>query len=92
MILDDPESISAMNVKYIPVKFKTNGEVDKRYEDKLYSYSEWENISDTIEKSVLSVADKMKRGEIPATSIIDGAKETPCEYCKFKAFCRNMKI
>ena len=92
MLLDDPESLSAMNVKYMPVKFKNDGTPDKRSADKLYTAEGWETLCQKLSNTVTSIAEKMKRGEISAVSVIDQAKETPCEYCKFKAFCRNVKI
>ncbi len=92
MLLDDSDSLAAMNMKYIPVKFKKDGTPDKRSQDKLYSIDEWDNLCNTLSESVTQIAEKMKRGEIPAASVIDSAKETPCEYCKFKAFCRNIRI
>ena len=92
MILDDPDSISAMNAHYVPVKFKKDGTPDARTKDRLYSYDEWESLCDKMSSVIGNVAKRMRSGDIQATPMVKPRGETPCEYCKFKPICRNAKI
>ncbi len=92
MILDDPDSISAMNARYVPVKFKKDGTPDARTRDRLYSYDEWESLCDKMSGVIGEVSKRMRGGDIQATPMVKPRGETPCEYCKFKPICRNAKI
>lgn len=97
MILSEAEAVNAMNSKYIPVRFKKS---DDPYEllpysadeKKLYTRDGWQTLSEKVGEVVTGIADDMISGKIYAKSSIDAAKKTPCEYCKFTAFCRNVKI
>lgn len=86
MILDDAESIYAMNTSYIPVKFKKDGSPDSRYEKYLYSYDGWNELTQKISDKVSEISTDIKSGNISASK--DSA---PCSYCKFKPICRSSK-
>ncbi len=88
MILDEPESIAAMNPAYIPIKFKKNGETDTRYAKFLYSREGWDEITEKISAKVGEISDNIKSGDISAAKDKNNA---PCEYCKFKPICRSSK-
>ena len=92
MLLNDATSIAAMNAQYIPVKFKKDGNPDKRSEEKLYSYAGWDSLCERMNKVVGDISQRMKKGDITATPMVKKKGETPCEYCKFKPICRNAKI
>ncbi len=90
MLLNDTESISAMNPAYIPVKFKDGKEPDRYSADKLYTESGWEQLSKTISDSVEKICNDMTDGIIDAApKVKKGDKFTPCTWCKFKAICRS---
>ncbi len=86
MILDDPESIAAMNLDYIPVKFTKSGAPDARSAKFLYTLEGWDKLNNTISDKVCEISDKIKSGEIPLT---DKTKDSPCDYCSFKVICRK---
>ena len=86
MILDDEVSISAMNKKYIPVKYKNSGEPDANTKNNLYTHEGWESLNRKICDSVLEISSRMRNGEINATT---KKSDTPCEWCKFKTVCRK---
>ena len=86
MLLDDEISLSAMNKKYVPVKFKKDGTPDARSEKLLYSYDGWGELNGKISEKVREISSEMKRGNISLTS---KKSDTPCDYCKFKPVCRR---
>lgn len=86
MILDDAESISAMNKDYIPVRFKKDGTPDSRSEKFLYTREGWGELSEKISDKVLDISKRMRDGDITLTQ---NDKKSPCEYCKFKPVCRK---
>jgi ATP-dependent helicase/nuclease subunit B len=92
MILNDNEVIGATGEKYLPVKFTKSGEVDKRYAKYLYTPEDWNEISDRIDGVVGRIGHMISSGYIKSTSGKDKQKKSPCEWCKFKAFCRNIKL
>ena len=86
MLLNDSESISAMNKDYIPVKFTKSGAPDSRSEKFLYTREGWEELGEKISNKVCEISDKIKSGEI---SLTDKTKDSPCDFCSFKAVCRK---
>ena len=86
MILDDPESISAMNKDYIPVKFTKNGLPDSRSAKYLYTREGWDELGDIISNKVSEISDSIKSGDI---SLSAKTKDSPCDYCSFKMICRR---
>ena len=89
MILDDPDVISAMTLKYTPVYSKrTPDKIPDSKKKFLYTEEGWNQIMDTVEGAVSKVADGIRKGEIPATPKEQKGK-SPCEYCEFKPICRR---
>ena len=90
MVLDENESLSAMNPDYIPIRFKKNGEPVASARKYLYTQDGWKTINQTIETSVKNICKKMISGNIDAIPLKkNNGKSDICEYCKFKAVCRN---
>jgi ATP-dependent helicase/nuclease subunit B len=94
MILDDKDSISAMNDAFIPVKFKvTDGTPYASTKNRLYTEEGWKKISKTIDDAVKDIAERMTSGDISALSNhMRKGKNNPCEWCGFKAICRNPNL
>ena len=86
MLLDDKVSLEAMNKDFIPVKFKSGGEPDSRYQKYLYSYDGWRELDEKISDKVCEVAEKMKSGDISTTN---QKHNPPCDFCQFKPICRK---
>ena len=86
MLLNDNESISAMNSEYIPIKFTKKGEIDARYKKYAYTPEEWNEINEKISNKILEISGAMKSGEISPTAKENSAA---CEWCKFKSVCRK---
>ncbi len=86
MLLDDEESIGAMNKDFIPIKFKKDGFPDVRSQKYLYSYEGWGELNKKISDKVREISSAMKSGDISTTS---KKSDTPCDFCKFKPVCRK---
>ncbi len=84
MTLEGEENEALMGEDYIPG-------MTKRDKEK-YRYSEegFEKIMETVEDSVLNIAEKIRSGKAAAEPNLDG-KYSPCEWCEFKPVCRNVK-
>ena len=91
MLLDDDDSLYAMNTDYLPIKKDKNGAL-KKDEKKLYSLEGWDRINEVLEGAVKDVCKKMTSGEISALPLKRGGKGELCKYCDFKPFCRNAKV
>ncbi len=91
MILDDSDIYLAMGKEYIPIKLTKSG-VDKRSEPYLYTRERWEEISREIEDVVGKIGHRISRGDIRSATGKDKKKKSPCEWCSYKAFCRNIKL
>lgn len=90
MVLDDGDSLAAMNPNYIPIRFKKDGDVDSRTKKYLYTENGWDRINEAIETSVKAICDRMISGSIDAIPLAkNNGRSDVCEYCKFKAICRN---
>lgn len=91
MILDDPDAIDAMTLKYTPVYSKrTPDKIADTKRKYLYDEQGWSQIMDTVEDSVRRVADGIRSGHMDATPKEHKGK-TPCEYCSFKPVCRTFE-
>jgi ATP-dependent helicase/nuclease subunit B len=94
MMLDDEGIISAMGLKYTPLySEKKPNEIASAKRKFLYDEDSWNQITDDIERVVREVAGKMRSGDISAVPKLQskGAQKTPCEYCPYKAVCRNVR-
>ena len=90
MLLDDSDSISAMNASYIPIKFKVDGTPDAYSKAKLYTAVGWSEINRTIERIVTDECTKMVFGDISATPLKEKrGNASVCKYCDYKPICRN---
>ncbi len=92
MLLDETESIEAMNPAFIPIKYKKDGTPDKSSQDKLYSISQWGELSETLENSVRRICDSVLSGDVSALPLKRGGESSTCQYCRFKAVCRNSSV
>jgi ATP-dependent helicase/DNAse subunit B len=92
MILDDPESISAMTLRYTPVYSSSYpDEIRDNKRELLYSEDGWQQLMERVEGAVISTADGIRIGRMsasPKEPKTSGAK-SPCEYCEFKPICRK---
>lgn len=90
MILNDPENISAMTLKYTPVYSKrTPDKIPDAKQKFLYTEDGWNEIMQTVESAVGRVADGIKKGEIPAAPKEEKGK-SPCDFCDFRPICRRV--
>ena len=90
MLLNDSTSIGAMNGKFIPVKFKADGDPDYYSKPKLYTAERWRGITETINRIVNEQCTKMVLGDICAKPLREKrGKSSVCKWCEFKPICRN---
>jgi ATP-dependent helicase/nuclease subunit B len=85
MVLNDAESLNAMNPDYLPVKFKKDGDIDSRYKKFAYTPYEWDELNERISNKMLEISGRMRSGEISPTK----EKGALCEWCKYKSVCRK---
>lgn len=89
MLLDDPDVISAMTLKYTPLYSKrTPDKIPDAKRKFLYNNEGWGEIMKTVESSVCSVADGIRGGEMDANPKEQKGKSS-CEYCPYKPICRR---
>ncbi len=86
MILDDNESIAAMNKNYIPVKYTKSGAPTAASQKNLYSEDDWAALNDRIKARILDISERMRNGEI---SVSSNVSREACDRCKFKSVCRK---
>ena len=89
MLLNDEDSIAAMNPEYLPVSLDKNGAIKQT--DRLYTEEGWDALSKTIERAVLQVADGIRSGCAHAPKK-QGTDKKICGYCEYKAICRNASL
>ena len=89
MMLDDPDVIEAMTLRYSPVYSPSYpNEIRPNKKHLLFTEESWGDIMQTVEGSVIKVADGIRDGEMPACPK-DKKGASPCEYCDFKPICRR---
>ena len=86
MLLEDEDSLGAMNKNYLPIKFKSDGTVDARSRNRLYSYGGWDELNRKISAKVEEISSEIENGNIETAK---NEKDSPCDYCGFKAVCRK---
>ena len=93
MVLDDEEIISAMGLKYTPLySEKKPDEITAAKRKYLYDEDSWKQIMNDIESVVRDVVEGMRGGDISAIPRTQSkGAHTLCEYCNFKAVCRNVR-
>jgi ATP-dependent helicase/DNAse subunit B len=80
--------MGAMNPKFIPVSFK-DGEISETSKKYLFTEDGFEDIMKTLEKTVASISDRIRDGEICAMPKKGDSRKSPCEWCEFKPICRR---
>lgn len=89
MILDTPENISAMTLRYTPVYSASYpDEIRDNKRELLYTEEGWVELMETVEQSVVTAAEGIRGGKMPADPKKKGGI-SPCEYCEFKPICRK---
>jgi len=92
MVLGEKDVYLSMGEEYIPIKLTKSGEVDSRTQQYLYSREDWNVISEKINDVVGRIGHRIASGDARSISGKDKKKKSPCEWCRFKAFCRSIKI
>ncbi len=92
MILDDESIRNAMGKEYLPVKVNKDGSVSAIHKKYLFTEEGWTDISRTVEDAVGRIGHRIASGDIRSANGAEAKKNKACEYCSFKAFCRNMKL
>ncbi len=89
MMLDDPDVISAMTLRYSPVYSPSYpDEIRQNKRHLLYTEESWGDLMKTVEDAVLNVSDGIREGIMDA-SPNERKGKSPCEYCEFKPICRK---
>lgn len=92
MIFNNEEIISAMGVKYTPLgSDKKPDEISPTKEKYLYDENLWDSTMDNIEGVVRGIVARMRDGDISAIPRTQKDNYSPCEYCNYKAVCRNVR-
>ena len=90
MILDDPDVISVMTLRYSPIYSpKYPDEIRDNKRELLYSEDGWSDLMERVESAVISAADGIRSGKMTSTPKDDGTKDSPCLFCEFKPICRK---
>jgi ATP-dependent helicase/nuclease subunit B len=89
MILDTPENITAMTLRYTPVYSPSYpNEIRDNKRELLYTEEGWSELMETVEGAVVRAADGIRDGIMTASPKENGSL-SPCEYCEFKPICRK---
>lgn len=89
MVLDDPEVISAMTLKYSPLyNRRSPDKIPDAKRNLMYTLDGWDQIMEDVEGAVCRVADGIRSGVMDAAPN-DRKGRSPCEYCQFKPICRK---
>ena len=93
MVLDDPDVISAMGLKYTPLySSRTPNKISDTKKKFLFTEDSLDEIFETVEGSVRNIAKKIRRGDASATPKADKYGVAHCDYCEYKPICRAAKI
>ncbi len=98
MVLNDKESFFAMNTDFLPLTVLKDANPDKDivesihkgHEEYLYTREKFDEHIETVRKTVGKTVSDMKSGNLSALPMKTKNK-SPCEYCRFKPICRNVK-
>ena len=90
MVLDEEESLGAMNPRFTPLTYPETPRSKKANDDRKYSREDWKSITEDMKEVVLSISDRMRTGDISADPK-EIKKSNPCDYCSFSAVCRSAK-
>ena len=92
MILDDPDVIKAMDMKYTPLYDERSKDKNKISETKkkfLFTEEGFSDIMASVEEASGRVADGIVSGIISAAPKVD-KDSSPCDFCEFKPICRRI--
>ena len=93
MVLDDPDVISAMGLKYTPLySARTPNKISDTKKKFLFTEDSLEDIMETVEESVAAIAGGIRSGNASASPKADKHGLTHCDYCEYKPICRAAKI
>ncbi len=89
MLLDDNRSIHAINPNFLPIRRKNDGTPHKSDLNRLYTEDGWKTICETVASHVVTTAERLKSGVIPADPMKKGYGKGACDTCPFSPICRN---
>jgi ATP-dependent helicase/DNAse subunit B len=92
MVLDDPDVISAMGLKYTPLySARTPDKIPDSKRELLFDEASLELLMKDALDSVGKTADRMCSGDIRAVPKLHDGR-TYCDSCEYKAICRAAVI
>ncbi|MBO5415763.1 MAG: PD-(D/E)XK nuclease family protein [Clostridia bacterium] len=92
LLLDDEEILESMNDELSP-KFLAGIKKDKKGAlsgKALMSADAFELLRDEVERTIISIAEKMKSGQANAIPLTHKG-ESPCDWCAMKPVCRRIE-
>lgn len=93
MVLDDPEILKAMGLKYTPVYDSKNPDKpSSRKSNLLFTEQSLDALMDEAILAVGKAADGITEGNIKAEPRVEKGGATSCESCEFKPICRAAVI
>lgn len=96
LLLDDKEVLAAMDKKlagrYIPIRFRADGEVDRRSEKSLASLEKMGELVGQLEGVICRIGREISSGEASARPLESDRRVHVCQYCEMKAVCRSSSL
>jgi ATP-dependent helicase/nuclease subunit B len=96
LLLDDKEVLAAMDKsgkgRYIPVRFRNDGEVDRRSEKSLASLEKMGELVGELDRVITRIGQEITGGEVSARPIDSDSRVHVCQYCDMKAVCRSSSL
>lgn len=96
LLLDDREVLAAMDKgmqgRYIPVRFRADGEVDKRSEKSLASLEKMGELVEQLDRVIRRIGEEISSGRADAKPIAADSRAHVCQYCDMKAVCRSSSL
>ena len=93
MVIDDAEAIAAMGLPYTPLySARTPDKIPDSRRKYMYDEQGFENIMETVEGCVGTVAQRIRKGDVSPMPKDTGSGASYCTYCKFKPICRKAII
>ncbi len=96
LLLDDKEVLAAMDKtgkgRYIPVRFRKDGEPEARCEKSLASLEKLGELVDKLDRVITGIGQEIAGGEVSARPIDSDSRVHVCQYCDMKAVCRSSSL
>lgn len=96
LLLDDKEVLAAMDKKlegrYIPIRFRADGTVDRRSEKSLASLEKMGELVGQLEGVICRIGSEIGSGEASARPLENDRRVRACQYCEMKAVCRSSSL